>query len=170
MQLYTICWSCPCHFIKVNFNWKRKFFQDHANSLENAGYILTLFASLITTHKAVVENPEQTRDSHRPNTLVTERVQLSSPAQSLGNQYLVLVKRKDACATNIWQKPMYEPYSTAASSKAPAKWLAAASTCHCTFCSDHWINKNAPMQILYLREGFVLTFGSTLHHNVYCFH
>lgn len=48
-----------------------------------------LFASLIATHKAVVENPEQTGDIHitfTSNTLVTERVKLSSPAESLGNQ------------------------------------------------------------------------------------
>lgn len=36
-----------------------------------------LFVGLITTHKAVVENPEQTRDIHGPsNILVTERVKL----------------------------------------------------------------------------------------------
>ena len=76
----------------------------------------------MTTHKAVVENPEQTHDIHRPsNTLVTERVKLSSPAESLGNPYLVLVKCKDACATNIWQRPTYEVYSIAATSKAAAK-------------------------------------------------
>lgn len=45
-----------------------------------------LFANLITTYKAVVENPEQTRDIHRPpNILVTEKAKLSSPAEILGN-------------------------------------------------------------------------------------
>ena len=81
-----------------------------------------LFASLTVTHRAVVENPEQTCDIHRPpNTLVTERVQLSSPAESLGNQYLALVKHKDAYGTNIWQRPRSELYSIGASSNAPAK-------------------------------------------------
>lgn len=81
-----------------------------------------LFASLIATHRAVLENPEQTCDIHRPsNTLVTEGAKLSSPAETPGNQNLVLVKCKDACATTIWQRPTYELYSIAASSKAPAK-------------------------------------------------
>lgn len=68
-----------------------------------------LFASLTTAQKAVVANPEQTLDIHRPsNTPVTDRVKFSSPAGSLGNQYLALVKHKDARATNIWQRPPHE--------------------------------------------------------------
>lgn len=68
-----------------------------------------LFASLITTRKAAVENPERTLDIHKAsNTPVTERVKLSSPAGSLGNQHLVLVKHEEAHVSNIWQRPPFE--------------------------------------------------------------
>lgn len=45
-----------------------------------------LFASLTTTQKAVVENPEQRLDIHRPsNTPVTDRVQFTcrKPGESI---------------------------------------------------------------------------------------
>lgn len=68
-----------------------------------------LFASLITTHKAVVENPERTLGIHKPsNTPVADGVKLSSPAGSLGNQHLVLVKHEEAHVSNIWQRPPFE--------------------------------------------------------------
>lgn len=98
-----------------------------------------LFASLITAHKAAVENPEQTVDIHKPpNTPVPDRVKLISPAGSLGNQHLV--KQEDAAVSNTGQRhPMN--CSGAAPSEAAAEGLAAATTRHCTFCSDHCINK-----------------------------
>lgn len=116
-----------------------------------------LFASLITAHKAVVENPEQTVDIHKPsNTPVPERVKLIPPAGSLGNQHLVLVRQKAAGVSNIWQRPPLELHpqqqqlkdllqpphvtvhsvQTSASTKCPTADLG----CQRGICSDTWLH------------------------------
>lgn len=118
-----------------------------------------LFASLITAHKAAVENPEQRVDIHKPpNTPVPDRVKLISPAGRLGNQHLV--KQKDSRVSNfgqrhhmndLWLHPQKQQLKDFAA--APHVTVHSVQTLH---------QQNAPVQILDVREGFVLTLGSTL--------
>lgn len=99
--------------------------------------------------EAVVKNPENTYGIITPsNTLLTES-EFKFTCRKFGNRswcwWNVKMHGKDG------QRPTYNQHSRAASPKVWAKLLAAATTYHCTFHSDHWINKNAPVQILYVR-------------------